>query len=308
MPIPIPIAAGLITAGGSLVGSGIGAASQGSMNKKTRKWNEKMYQQQRADALADYHLQNQYNSPREQMARLRDAGLNPHLVYGNGADAQGGIVRQTNAQDWNPRAVQFDVGGAAASGFNAYFDAKIKEAQTDNLTAQNTVLTQEGLLKAAQILNTNAQTKNLGLDADKKGIDLKYADKLAETSLQAAMANVDRMKSETAVMLRRDEREAAMNSSNLREAAARIIKMRIENAKTAQETTNLKQQLRLLQQDEKIKEFEIRLNQAGITKGDGLFWRFLGQLVNGNIGGGDGGGSGAKDKIRYQNSNLPPGR
>ena len=61
--------------------------AQSSTNRKTREWNEKMYAMQRQDALADWRMQNEYNHPSAQMARLREAGLNPNLVYGKGADA-----------------------------------------------------------------------------------------------------------------------------------------------------------------------------------------------------------------------------
>lgn len=43
------------------------------------------YNKQRSDMLADRDYQNQYNSPVAQMQRLKEAGLNPNLVYGNGA-------------------------------------------------------------------------------------------------------------------------------------------------------------------------------------------------------------------------------
>ena len=35
-----------------------------------------------------FNTQNEYNLPQNQMARLQAAGLNPHLVYGSGADTQ----------------------------------------------------------------------------------------------------------------------------------------------------------------------------------------------------------------------------
>ena len=51
-----------------------------------RKWLEKQYSVQKADALAQWNRENAYNSPKQQMQRLREAGLNPNLVYGKGAD------------------------------------------------------------------------------------------------------------------------------------------------------------------------------------------------------------------------------
>ena len=33
-----------------------------------------------------WNMQNAYNTPKEQMARLQDAGLNPNLIYGSNAN------------------------------------------------------------------------------------------------------------------------------------------------------------------------------------------------------------------------------
>ena len=80
MPLTLPVAtllAGLGSAAGNTV-------SQLSTNAAQRKWNEAMYNRQRQDALADWARTNEYNSPLAQMQRLREAGLNPHLIYGGG--------------------------------------------------------------------------------------------------------------------------------------------------------------------------------------------------------------------------------
>lgn len=68
-----------------LFGNLFNAGSQVAENEKNREWQEHMYQVQRQDALADWHMQNEYNSPQKQMERLAAAGLNPNLTYGNGA-------------------------------------------------------------------------------------------------------------------------------------------------------------------------------------------------------------------------------
>lgn len=41
---------------------------------------------------ADWHRQNAYNSPEEQMKRFGAAGLNPHLIYGQGSSGLAGSV------------------------------------------------------------------------------------------------------------------------------------------------------------------------------------------------------------------------
>lgn len=76
----------------TMVGAGIGAASNavggivGSITsavlaRKNREWNEKMW-----------HMQNEYNTPKAQMQRLREAGLNPNLAYGQLASSNAGQV------------------------------------------------------------------------------------------------------------------------------------------------------------------------------------------------------------------------
>lgn len=72
--------AGLFGLGGSLLGglsSLFGASSQNAANMKLaeyqNEWNYKMWQEQ-----------NVYNSPKQQMARFAEAGLNPNLIYGQG--------------------------------------------------------------------------------------------------------------------------------------------------------------------------------------------------------------------------------
>ena len=74
--LPAAAAAGLsptaIAAAAGLASTGINALSQGSLNRKTRQWNEAMYQKQREDALADWARTNEYNAPLQQMARLKE--------------------------------------------------------------------------------------------------------------------------------------------------------------------------------------------------------------------------------------------
>jgi len=71
------IALPLIAAGVSAVAGLLGKKSD--QNQQTD-----FYNKQRADNLTDVTSQNAYNAPSAQMARLQEAGLNPHLVYGGG--------------------------------------------------------------------------------------------------------------------------------------------------------------------------------------------------------------------------------
>lgn len=86
------LAAGLFS---SMAGSAIGAAQnnnnirrqlafQKAENQKTREYNMMLARYQNQENLAQWNRQNQYNLPEKQMQRLRQAGLNPDLMYSNG--------------------------------------------------------------------------------------------------------------------------------------------------------------------------------------------------------------------------------
>lgn len=90
------LAAGI--AGAATLGSAIyGGVSAGKMNKRAVKFQREMFEKQGQRELDYWHMQNQYNLPIEQMKRLQDAGLNPNLVYGNGADAQASPMKPSAA-------------------------------------------------------------------------------------------------------------------------------------------------------------------------------------------------------------------
>lgn len=59
-------------------------AAQRQENEKTRQYNLMLARQQNQWNLEQWQRENDYNSPAAQMARFREAGLNPDLMYGNG--------------------------------------------------------------------------------------------------------------------------------------------------------------------------------------------------------------------------------
>ncbi|PWM08129.1 MAG: hypothetical protein DBY02_04685 [Coprobacter fastidiosus] len=85
----------IINAGSSLIGSIAGAIGQNKLinqqieaqkreNQLNREYNLMLARQQNQWNLEQWQRENDYNSPTSQMARLRAAGLNPDLMYGQG--------------------------------------------------------------------------------------------------------------------------------------------------------------------------------------------------------------------------------
>ena len=101
-----------------------------------------------------WKMQNEYNRPINQVARLKEAGLNPALMYGKAASpgiAQGvGQAQRANYQVDNPMPQ-----------ITQFADIGLKEAQTNNFQAMNTVNVQ----RAAQIAMDTAFTSQKAMQS-----------------------------------------------------------------------------------------------------------------------------------------------
>lgn len=277
MPLPlIP----LIAAGAGLLNTGINAASTAANNKQTRKHQIAMYKMQRQDNLSDYSMQNDYNSPRAQMARLRESGLNPNLVYGNGAANNAAPVRSAEVQTWNPQAPQFDLSGPVNDGIGAYYDMQIKKATIDNLQAQNTVITDEAALKKAQTLATLSSTGKTNVDTESAAFDLQMKNLTQNYDLQFRQGMVAKQSADTQYTLDENERKQAMQQPNLQAAAEAILRSRAERAQSAAQRLQILAQIKNLNNDTQLKQLDIDLRKMGVQPNDPLWSRVLGRVLN----------------------------
>lgn len=118
-PIAIPIASII----GGLLSSVVGNVVSASMSKDAAAYQAKLNQQ-------GVDTANRYNLPINQMSRLRDAGLNPNLVYGNGTVA--GLTSEGHAQtNQGLKSMPFDL------GINDAVDAYMKNKQLDQQISES---------------------------------------------------------------------------------------------------------------------------------------------------------------------------
>lgn len=192
------IVGGIISGVGSLLG-GIGSSAMNNkavrdtnkanmeIAKYQAQWqqqeNEKAYQR----SLNMWNLQNEYNSPTQQMARIRAAGLNPNLVYGNGVTGNSsGSTPQYEPAKFNAPTMQayrgWNLGiSDAISQFLAYRTAK---AQVDNMEAQNSLIRQQTATEATKQANIAASTS-------RSEFDLNMAKELKDVSVSSAIADMN---------------------------------------------------------------------------------------------------------------------
>lgn len=242
MPIPAVVAGAGISALGSIVGNIFGNSGAKRRQDRANRQN-----------IEFWRMQNEYNHPSAQMARLRAAGLNPNMIYGTSPTSAVG-----NSDGIAPsKAPEYKIDNPLQD-ITKFADIRQREAQTNNLSAQNTVLAQEAVLKAAQTQKTLGE----GVSAKVKGsIDAE----LRQTS--ADLVRED-LRAKKAISVQQ-EVEARFKNQSLKNRLL-DIHYRAQNARATLHGTQLSNAL---------KKYEIELNQMGIQKDDNLFLRLLGKAV-----------------------------
>lgn len=267
--------AALIQAGTAIATTAGSAYSANANDKKARAWNEMMYARSRADALADWQMQNQYNSPQAQMARLKAAGLNPNMVYGHGqVEQQAANVRPADYGNYHPETPNFDM-TPLGNAINNYFDNQVKTAQHDNLKAALGVMEQEKQLKAAQTLGALA-------DVDLKKFDFGLKSDLRSTTIEAAranlnetLANINSKNASTQFTLDENQRQAAMQAPNLQQAFLRVTQLGLQNKQIKATTAQVNQAIENLKIDARIKKVQADMWEKGINPHDPAYQRVL---------------------------------
>lgn len=167
MPIPVPALMAGLQAGSGLVNGIFGWIGQ----RKQRAHEQNMYNQQVATNRENWQMENQYNLPENQMQRLKDAGLNPNLAYGNYSSQQGGSIDSATPQVSNQATTLRDsfagLSNSPINTLNSIYDLKIKDAQADLLQNRAQTEIQNEALRTFQALNET-------IENEKGNIDLNY--------------------------------------------------------------------------------------------------------------------------------------
>lgn len=281
--MPFPVAP--VIAAGSSLGSSLGgnamnnAQNKRAFNRQVR-YNKEMYDRQRKDSLADWHMQNQYNqeqnSPAAQMARYKEAGLNPNLIYGQQNMMPAAVVKPTETKGVQPRVSDQNLPDVMA----AYQGSRQMAENISNTKQQN-------LLLAAQTQKTIAEAKTAGANAS-------VANKLAQLSLAAAEVGILKTEVEIKSGAEANQRAWIMQPYDIAEKVARFIVLE-EQGKTEKERRDLiknqsQETIKKIEQiTENIKsskaqrilmEYEIELNRMGVQKNDSMFWRLMAKMYD----------------------------
>lgn len=152
-----------ITAGASFIGGLFGnnsesknidkqIAAQKEENQKNREYNLMLAQQQNAWSQEQWERENEYNTPANQMARMKAAGLNPDLMAASGA------------QNLSASSPQMTAGAASQPADMSALGQKPTLGQAIQSALRDSMI-------GAQIDNIKANTKKTLADAEGTEID-----------------------------------------------------------------------------------------------------------------------------------------
>lgn len=229
-----------------LIGQGVNAVSNLFTNKSNKNLSLEMYDRQRADALADWNRQNQYNSPSAQMARFKEAGLSPHLIYGQTNTAP--PVRSSSLETPKNMAPQID---SRSLDNLAPYNIPLMQEQYQNIQRQ-------GKLIDAQVMKTMSEV-------DYKNLQNRYLTKTFRDRVDSIILG-NKLNEERGYLVEEQNRKIDFEINKI---VADTSLSEAKKAEVSQTIKNLKQNERLLGEKVKTEEYlnsiQQKLQSMGIV-------------------------------------------
>lgn len=265
------IASSLIAGATSLIG-------QGATNAVNRGLSGYSYKKD----LEQWHRQNEYNSPKQQMARLKAAGLNPNLVYGTGS------VGNTTGQGPSYQKPDFklDTKVDALPMMGQYQNIKQSQAQTDNIEADtlnkqtenyNKILQQQVLIKQAEKLGIDIEQlkalnpvllDKLNQEVESTGLDIKQ-----KKTIQPYQAQITENEAKAS------EFQSELIKQQIEEKRGNISLQKVQGRKMEEEIKNISQQRLQMIQDTIWKAKENELRSLGIDSKDNPLFKVISRIL-----------------------------
>ena len=267
----------------ALLGIGIGTSLYNAYNQeKTNRDNQKKadrdYLQSRKDTLADFDRVNSYNSPLQQMTRLRQAGLNPNLVYGKGADNTASTINSPKKTSPDIQPVPFD-SDKISTALQLGTQLKFQQEQTDNLVTQRELMEKEKSLK-------DATTAKIAQDTATSKFQLEQSQRLKDIVVEKSILdneqtrqNTQYTKSSMSIAQSDLELRKMQNSSNIAKTTQDIIASRMAVTRDKKQLENLEIQMANAKQANEMNELDLRLKRIGLNPTDPTYQRVLTQAL-----------------------------
>lgn len=147
----------------------------GASARKQYRYQSKLMDKQNQQQIDFWKMNNEYNTPFAQRARLEQAGLNPDLMYGGSGSVTPSQMPGA-ASGSAPNVDYGDTSGAFANGIRLAQQASLIDAQVSKIEAENKLLAEQAFNQAQQRELWAAQAKEAWVRAEHQGIYNRHAD------------------------------------------------------------------------------------------------------------------------------------
>lgn len=218
--------------------------------------------------------QNEYNSPVNQMARYREAGLNPHLMYGQGTPGNQSSVQQ--ATGYEPRGI-LETAINVIGVINQTAMMASQRAAIDANVQRTKIQTSNEAIKG-EILQRNPLLNDTVFESELSRIISKGQQQGAET--QSSIAEFQTK----AEQLKSAQRQNKISDMYMETKIAKEVELLFQRFKLNE--ADLKIKAEILNSKEFLNEFS-RLEMEFIKSGNMNFghWAAFGKLLLSKIGG-----------------------
>lgn len=208
---------------------------------------------------------NAYNSPAQVMARFKEAGLNPHLIYGSQPQASQPMSASTKAPTVEALPIDrtvSDLGTTMMQGAQNYLANKMQQAQINNLE------------KTSQVMDADINTKNASIAESisrtaRSKYDLELAQELRGNIVQDAIYGTQ----SKGLDVQKTEQEIrnSIKSGQLTDAQIQKAAQEIEQSKAS--IKMMQMQGENLKADNELKRLDLQLKRLGIQPSDSPLFR-----------------------------------
>ena len=143
----------------------------GASARKQYQYQSKLMDKQNQQQIDFWKMNNEYNTPFNQRARLEQAGLNPDLMYGG----SGNMYQSQMPGAASGSAPNVDY-GSFSDNLRFAMQAQVMDAQVSKIEQENQLLAEQALNQAQQRELWAAQAKEAWVRAEHQGIYNRHAD------------------------------------------------------------------------------------------------------------------------------------
>lgn len=292
---------------GSLLGGLFGSSSQSKANKANiqmqRETNELQYRMfNEANAWNEnmWNMQNEYNTPAAQAQRLKEAGINPAFVFGNGSISEaGGVSSASPPSLGTPKVTPYDWNPAIHTAVDAFMQSQMQSAQIKMLGAQErnleiqNQLDEMSLLKKIHSLNIDNETKQQYLDFYKSTFKAReYAVTANNDMLDQSLAE---SKQRVTSMQLNDKLQRALADSQLKLTDKQIWSISQYVSQHWAEIGQMSRQIDIQENDQKSRDYWLgtsvlnEIDRTGVMRGqldldrDSWQWKTAANALGGAI-------------------------